>query len=106
MSSNLIAWFAPYRNAFGHICPPNLRKLLEADRAKAGLGKWPNNCLRHSYASYHLALHKNAAELSLELGHVNPHLVFRHYRELVTPQEAAQCWSIMPSTENKIIALA
>jgi integrase len=105
MSSNLIAWLAPYRNDSGPICPPNLRKLLEADRAKAGLGKWPNNCLRHSYASYHLALHKNAAELSLELGHVNPHLVFRHYRERVKPEEAAKWWAIMPAAGDNIVAI-
>jgi integrase len=106
MSSNLIAWLAPCQNDSGAICPPNLRKLLEADRARAGLGKWPNNCLRHSYASYHLAYFKNAATLSLEMGHVNPHLVFKHYRELVRPEEAAKWWNIMPENENKIVAIA
>ena len=41
----------------------NARLLLDRDRREAGLLKsWPQNALRHSYASYHLALHRNAAE--------------------------------------------
>jgi hypothetical protein len=33
----LSAWLAPYRNHRGPICPVNLRKLLEADRKRAGI---------------------------------------------------------------------
>jgi integrase len=67
---------------------------LEAARAAAGIGVWPNNALRHSFASYYLAHFKRAgaAELALEMGHTNTNLVFQHYRQLVKPNEAKRYW--------------
>jgi integrase len=53
--------------------------------------------LRHSFASYHLAHFKNANELALEMGHTNSEMIFRHYRELVQPKEAARYWQITPA---------
>jgi hypothetical protein len=46
-----------------------------------GLARWPNNGLRHSFASYHLAKHQNAPRLALEMGHSTPRMVFDNYRE-------------------------
>nr|MBA3882937.1 tyrosine-type recombinase/integrase [Chthoniobacterales bacterium] len=41
---NLADWLAPYRSATGSVCPTNLRKRLDEDRARAGLDKnWPSN---------------------------------------------------------------
>jgi integrase len=96
MQPNLAAWLEPYKGWTGHMCPPNLRKLLEEDRRRAGLRKWPPNALRHSFASYHLAAFDNAAKLALELGHTSEELIFRHYRELVRPEQAAKYWAIRP----------
>jgi integrase len=101
----LEAWLAPYKDRRGSICPINLRKLLEADRQRAGIMAWPSNALRHSFASYHLAHFQDAAKLALQLGHTNSHLVFRHYRELVKPQEAERWWSIMPAGASNVVAL-
>jgi integrase len=68
---------------------------------------WPNNALRHSYASYHLARFNDAAALVLELGHTNSNLVFQHYRQLVKPKQAKRYWSLEPTTtERKVIQLA
>ena len=53
MQPALKAWLAPYRNHHGPICPATgqrLLRLLVADRSRAGLLKWPNNALRHSYS--------------------------------------------------------
>src|SRR5262249_46221062 len=66
--ANLAKWLEPYRDRRGLICPPGLRKRLEADRAAAGITSWPVNAARHSYASYHLAAFKDPKKLSLELG--------------------------------------
>jgi integrase len=102
----LEAWLEPYRNHRGPIAPQNgLKTILLADRQRAGISKWPSNALRHSYASYHLAQFRSAAELALEMGHSNATITFRHYRALVTPQEAAKWWSIMPATETNIIEI-
>jgi integrase len=101
----LEAWLAPYKDRHGPICPANLRKLLEADRVRAGITTWPSNALRHSFASYYLAYFQDAARLALELGHTNSHLVFRHYRELVKPQEAKRWWSLLPASTSNLVAL-
>ena len=53
---------------------------------------WPNNGLRHSYASYRLAQCQDAAKVALEMGNT-PTMIFRHYRELVMPQDAAAWWN-------------
>lgn len=53
---------------------------------------WPHNALRHSFASYHLAFFKDAARTALEAGHSQA-VLFRHYRELVTQEDAEGWWS-------------
>jgi integrase len=93
---NLLKWLQPYRKHRGPICPPGFRKLELATRTKAEITTWPSNALRHSFASYHLAHFKNAAELALEMGHTNQNMIFQHYRQLVTPREAAKYWKIVP----------
>ena len=30
------------------------------------------------------------------MGHVTPHMIFNHYREIVTPEEAERYWNIFP----------
>jgi integrase len=108
MLPNLLAWLEPYRNHQGPICLPNHYKRMIDDRQRAGIGEWPANGLRHSYASYHLAAFRDAPALSLELGHVRPQTVFAHYREVVSPAEAQKFWRIVPviSDEPKIQIVA
>ena len=53
---------------------------------------WPHNALRHSFASYHLAFFRDAARTALEAGHSQA-VLFRHYRELVTQEDAEGWWS-------------
>jgi integrase len=101
----LLAWLEPYRREQGLVVPQSHRKLLLEDRPRAGLMKWPPNALRHSFASYHLAHFGNAAKLALELGHTNADLIFRHYREVVTPTEAAKWWNVMPATGSNVVSM-
>jgi integrase len=95
----LMAWLEPYRGQLtGKVCPPNLRKLLEADRVRAGLTDWPPNGLRHSFASYALECFKDPGTLTIEMGHTDPDLVWRFYRRRVRSEAARAWWSIMPPT--------
>jgi integrase len=84
-----------------------VKKLLaNGDKSAANkvpnLRKWPDNGLRHSYATYHLALHANAAELALHLGHTNTALIFAHYRKPVTKEEASLYWTITPENAKEL----
>jgi len=57
--------------------------------------EWKPNGLRHSYASYRLALVRDAARVADELGN-SAAMVFRHYRALVTPGQAEKWFKISP----------
>jgi integrase len=93
---NLKAWLAPLALSSGRVQPPNSRKLREAAQRRAGIGKWPTNALRHSFASYHLAKLQDAPALALQMGHTTTAMLFAHYREVVTPEAAQEYWQIVP----------
>lgn len=57
--------------------------------------EWPHNVTRHTWASYHLAQFGSAARTAIQAGHTET-VLFRHYRELVTPEAAREFWSIRP----------
>jgi integrase len=106
IQENLRAWLAPYRIYTGYVCPPNLQKKINDDRDYARLrSNWPQNALRHSFGSYHLARFHDAARLALEMGN-SPAMIFKHYRELVKPKDAVRYWEIMPPTSKKVIPMA
>jgi hypothetical protein len=69
MSDNLIDWLFLCRKPFGKILPENFRRkrwaLCQAMNWKDG---WPEDILRHSYGSYHLAKYRNAALTADQMG--------------------------------------
>lgn len=89
---NLAQWLAPYKNRTGKLWKATANDLQDARAAcvKASGVAWKKNALRHSFASYRLAVTQNAAQVALEMGN-SAEVVFRHYRELVRP-EAAKAW--------------
>jgi integrase len=93
---NLARWLALHAKPAGPVVPVNLRALLLASRSNAKIEIWPQNALRHSYASYHLAHFNDAAKLALQLGHTHTHLIFQHYRQIVKPADAERYWKITP----------
>jgi len=98
---NLREWLAPYRTRTGRVCPVNLQRKINDDRERAKLrSEWPQNALRHSFGSYHLAQFNDAAKLALEMGN-SPATIFRHYRQLVKPKEAERYWKIFPAVAGK-----
>jgi integrase len=100
MSENLKEWLLPYADRSGklwRLSHMEFYRDLESARANAGIIKWPSNALRHSYASYHLAFHQNAAALALQMGHTSQAVIFSNYREVVTRQDAERYWSIRPA---------
>ena len=62
---------------------------------------WRHNALRHSFCSYRLADVKNAAQVALEAGN-SPQMIFKHYRELVTEEQAKDWFAITPGNTPKV----
>ena len=97
MSENLQKWLEPHKKVQGAIVAPGWRERLQKLAKRMELPKWPQNGLRHSFGSYHLAFYQNAAKTALELGHETTKMLFAHYRELVSKDEAPCYWNILPS---------
>jgi len=98
---NLRAWLLPLTRENGPVTTPNLRKIREAAQCKIGLTQWPQDGLRHSYTSYHLAHFKNINELATQMGHTDTKLIFRHYRRVVSKSQAVDYWGIFPRVDSK-----
>jgi hypothetical protein len=102
----VISFLLPLRQHRGNVTPQDrfeFRQQFDQARIAAGILDWPDNALRHSFASYHMAHFKNAASTALELGHRDSRVTFAHYRELVKPKDAERYWDIKPATTGKKI---
>ena len=95
---NLSSWLAPHHRGEGPVRPPSItyRRQFTKALVASGIKEWPDNALRHSFASYHLAASQNAAATALQLGHTESRTLFAHYRELVRPAEPKHIWQIRP----------
>jgi integrase len=89
------------------LCPRNFRKRWEALRKAAGFSeeglrgsgvqvlRWEPDVMRHSFASYHLALSENENRLKAQMGHAkDSEVLWQHYRARVTRREAERFWRI------------
>jgi len=86
--------------------PENLRKRFDAWRRAAEVRRWPNNALRHTFGSIHLATFKDEVRTAYEMGN-SPDMVHRHYKALVTEASAAKYWGLRPetATHRKIVPM-
>ena len=98
ISDNLRAWLKPFAMPSGPVVPYRGVANVHARIAVRAGVEWKKNALRHSFVSYRLALTNDGAKTALEAGH-DQGILFRHYREVVTPELAAQWFAIMPPLE-------
>lgn len=64
---------------------------------KLTFGKWPQNALRHSHASYAVAIGVPLESLLFEFGHAgNPTLLRQHYVGTASKKQALEFFAIMP----------
>ena len=93
----LNAWLEPYKGRTGLVWK---RTFIAFERAYTKLRKetgiaGKDNCMRHSYASYRMAILNDAAKVASEMGN-SPAIIYRDYRKLVTPQQAQQWFAVYP----------
>jgi integrase len=87
-----VLWLASRRGK-GSIAPQNAAKALH--RLHKAFGSWPRNVLRHTWASCELAASDDAAATALQAGH-GEGVLFRHYRQLVSWEDARRFWALTP----------
>jgi integrase len=104
MPDNLVEWLLACRKQSGRLLPVNFRRKRWALCRQMNWNEWPDDILRHSYGSYHLAMHRNAALTAEQMGHKNARMLYAHYREVV--KEASDIegfWKLTPRVEAKEI---
>ena len=101
---SLAQWLAPYRGATGPVFPSEHAADRAIAQAKAAGADWPNNVLRHSYATYRLAQCHDAARVALEMGN-SPQMLFRNYRELADEEDASAWFSIAPTPAANVVPM-
>ena len=72
-----------------------VRRFKRTARAALGLAKWPADLLRHTAASYLLALHGDAGKVATMLGNSSS-ILLAHYHQPVTKAACAEFWAIVP----------
>jgi integrase len=107
ITNNLERWLNPSLSNEGLIWthPKGVyfkNRLRIATKAKIS---YKANALRHSWISYRLAEIQNVNQVALEVGN-SPQMIFRHYRELATPEQARTWFSIMPDDAENIVSIA
>ena len=96
ISDNLKQWLMTCRKDKGPVL--DIKWIHEAVKrlaTRAGV-PWKHNALRHSFISYRCAETQDVAKTSFEAGN-SPKMIHRHYRELVTPAQAAEWFAITPA---------
>lgn len=71
------------------------RRTFEAVR-RASAVPWGPDIMRHSFATYHVAMWGDAAKTALLMGHRDTGVLFAHYRGLTTKAEAKRFWGLLP----------
>lgn len=118
----LSAWlkkfpFAPCPNwretsaAVRRLCGWDVSSVILNERVKAGtlatlpppkLGRWPQNALRHSHATYALASGTDLQTLLFEFGHTGtPELLRQHYVGRASKKDALAFFAIVPTGTAK-----
>ena len=86
------------RNDAERICPPcwliRWRELRCAAGRDSLAHRWPQDALRHTFASYHLSYFRSYAELQLEIGHRDASLLRTRYVDQRGVQNAKLFWML------------
>ena len=79
----------------GSICPPNWLRRWKALRSAAGICRWQQDVLRHTFASYHLKRWHDLPRLQEEMGHRSARLLRTRYLSMrgITSRQARQFWT-------------
>ena len=84
-----------FRHALGYAVGTGEKRVKRAEVLPVH-GLWPQNALRHTFASMHYAHHQNEAALQVQMGHESAVMLHRHYRAIKTRAEAAKFWELKP----------
>ena len=107
---NAAAWIEAHRQRGGTLdgkvsrySDSELRVHRKANWTAAGVAKWIQQGMRHTFCSNWLALNKDVNELVLQSGHDSVDTMWRNYHKGVTEPEARKFWAIAPTKASSNI---
>jgi len=103
---NFAKWLEPVAQVRGEVRPTEQQYRDDRDKAHklAEVDKVANG-FRHSFSSYHIALHESADKTALILGHADTYVLFKHYEAVVSKEDAQAYFNIMPSKGENITSI-
>jgi integrase len=106
ISDNLAKWLAVAPRDNAGVWPHSKDSFFKAMIRAARNAKitWKQNVLRHSFISYRLAETQNINSVALEAGN-SPQMIFRHYRELATPEQAKTWFAVAPERAANVVPI-
>jgi integrase len=110
INDTLAAWLTKCGKTQGRIVETTedgITGLMNRLAKAAGLPKWKHNGLRHSFGTYHLALHGDPVKTAFQMGN-SPVMVHNHYKGLVSNGDVKTYWSLRPAggATDKIVAMS
>lgn len=95
LPENLWAWLSEASEGSWSLTP---RQYLAAKSRAFAIARVdnPGNVLRHSFCSYHVSLHADAAKTAVILCHSSPRTLYQHYRGRATSVDGNRYFSITP----------
>jgi integrase len=103
LSENAKAWLQTFINRAGApsgrvvtYSESELRARRTANRKAAGIDRWIQQAMRHSYCSNWLAMHQDVNKLVLQSGHDSVDTMWRNYHKGTPKADAEQFWAIRP----------
>lgn len=96
-----MAFLKDWRAATGPVVPAGFVESARLRWLRASGVAWKQDALRHSFASYRLALRKNMHELTLEMGNSTA-MVHDHYLDLKHADEAVEWFALRPKKVPKV----
>jgi hypothetical protein len=102
LSDNAIAWLRSVDK------PLRFSRRYMRDLIELAQITWSADVMRHTFATYHVALHESADKTALQMGHHgSTRMLFKHYRRGgITKQTAQDFWNIEPAMHIKVLAKA
>ena len=98
MADNVMAMLEPYRGKSGPVVAMSAnawRLEFEAARKAAGVfDNWQEDIMRHTFASYWLAMHNDLDGLARQMGHSSTATAYQHYLDAVGKAEAIAFWKV------------
>jgi integrase len=100
ITPNLEAWLKEFGPEDGPLVATHKIHPPDADLLKTLGVATKDNALRHSFCSYHLAIHRNSA-MTAEVAGNSPSTLTKHYKALVSRAAAEEWFGITPDSVRK-----